>query len=93
MIPLHIVTYDIENKKTLKIQYEGITYKVVGNCNRCGKCCKEVNCNKLIYETLNGKIAYRCKDQWIKPWHCKLFPYDPEEKLREDCGYKLVKVG
>ena len=74
---------------------DGNWYKIMGNCLRCGKCCKEVGCEYLYFESIENKNCACCKLQGRhggKPWGCMIYPNDPNEALPDYCGYKWRKI-
>lgn len=82
----------------------GETWALVGECNRCGECCKDVKmtlpefqksdgtCKHFEYEKVNGDTLGKCNVIWARPAFCILYPRDPGEKLPEKCSYKWEKV-
>ena len=80
-----IVTYDTDKKQILQMVIDGKTYKIEGECNRCGACCGD--CPDLIKETLDGKIWCSCRLQHKKPIMCVL--HIPNIK---NCGLKMVLI-
>ena len=75
-----------------------------GECNRCGQCCEEVNmfieefktdcgkCNKLFYETVDGKRVSACSILWSRPAGCLIYSRDPYEALPEKCSFEWEKI-
>lgn len=81
----------------------GETWILSGYCCQCGKCCLDPNnnvgyndetgkCSKLIYETLDGIVKYRCSIYPNRPISCMLWPTTQEEIDRyPECTLKFVK--
>lgn len=97
------VLYD-GNFKIQEVTYEdGSTYELQGYCCQCGECCKNPNynvgyndasgvCSKLIYETVDGSVRYRCSIYQNRPVSCLLWPtqqYDIDQ--HPSCTLKFVK--
>ena len=86
------------------VKPNGDQYLLVGDCNRCGRCCEDVGKNKNFihseggkckffkYETVNGKKLGTCKIMWERPVACYLYPRNPDEKLYPECGFRWDKV-
>lgn len=86
-----------------EILIEGITYVLSGYCSNCGKCCiyplydvgfNDENgcCSKLMAESIDNKIVYKCSIYNSRPVGCLLWPSNFKE-LEDipECTYKLVK--
>ena len=57
------------------------TMRLRGECNRCGACCRLMNCQYLTEDS--GKDS--CGLGWLHPFGCRVYPL-PEEKRLEGCG-------
>lgn len=97
------VEYDV-NFRLLEItESDGSTYTLDGYCSQCGQCCKNPNydvgyndengvCTKLIYETVDGVIKYRCAIYSNRPVSCLLWPKDQSEiDDHSQCTFKFTK--
>jgi len=70
---------------------DGKVIKQVGQCNRCGECCKlyppvgfeteQGICKYLVYDKKSG--LYSCKIHYNKPYRCKYFPFLPTMRRGE----------
>ena len=60
----------------------------VGECLRCGACCKLPNvCPFLRYDENNKS---RCSIYLIRPMNCRIYPRNENEHLTKDtCGFKF----
>jgi len=58
-----------------------------GQCNRCGKCCIEENCE--CFEIVDGIGICKIYDKPNRSEKCKLFPANPPI-IFEECGYYFV---
>lgn len=74
-------------------------YKRQGQCNRCGACCVNEDCEHL--EMSNGASTCLIHNDPDRPLKCKLFPEMPPI-LFPNCGYyfldkyednRVVKIG
>ena len=107
MKPKTRIVFDIDAKKVTDIYYGDDHYKVEGECNQCGECCKisppfwfrdkEGKCIHLGEDNLCHIDSYYVPDEdgdHTKPWFCRFWPYDLEAFLMnpEKCSYKLTKV-
>ena len=82
----------------------GNTYSIEGKCTQCGRCCISPTlsvgfndaygrCAKLVYETRDGKIAYRCATYQDRPVGCVLWPRELQDlKDFPECTFKIVKI-
>ena len=84
----------------------GEEWDLIGECSRCGDCCENINvdslpilqpaingkCKFMYYEIVNGERLCSCKAQRFKPDDCSLYPYDPHNKLYENCSYEWKRV-
>jgi len=63
----------------------------IGQCHRCGQCCKQSNCKYLIYETIDGKVTYRCDVYSQRPLACAMWPM-PEDEQPDGCGFHYEDI-
>lgn len=56
--------------------------RLIGECQRCGWCCRNAHCEYLKMETLNGKVNAVCIIYNRRPIACALWPL-PDEV--DDC--------
>lgn len=82
---------------------DGTKWKLEGECNLCGDCCKEFGvppiyrgkdgkCVNLVEETLNGQPRTVCAIFWERPFICALYPRDPYDPLPARCGYRWKQI-
>jgi len=75
----------IDIDKLRLIEFDGMLFK--GECNRCGKCCRESNCMYLGMEIVDNKPRHKCNVYWgLKPARCSLYPM-PTDNMPEGCGF------
>ena len=67
-------------------------WKLHGECNRCGVCCEKLKCEKLKYESQNGKRISVCTIRETRYWYCMLYPRDPYDPLPKECSFKWEKI-
>lgn len=105
---LHItMDYGDPRGSVIQVEFEkdGVVevWKLVGECNRCGKCCEKPmsipefrnehgGCKHLKFEKKNGERVACCKIMWGRPAFCMLYPRDPYEMLDEECSYSWERV-
>ena len=63
-----------------------LRYKRQGECNRCGQCCVNENCEYLHFDNdITTCLIYDSED---RPERCKLFPeMPPIPKAFSKCSY------
>ena len=91
---IQIETYTWKISRALGL--DGNWYRLEGQCNRCGVCCKtnRPDCPYLFYEEVDGAKLAGCKIQWDKFASCSCYPDEPDNPdrpLLPGCGYKWVK--
>lgn len=68
----------------------GVTWLLEGSCTRCGQCCinplynvgyndENGRCSKLVYETSNGVVCYRCSIYENRPVGCVIWPRELQD--------------
>ncbi|HUW09560.1 MAG TPA: hypothetical protein VM537_07495 [Anaerolineae bacterium] len=86
---MSLVLFSCDERRVVSAQDDtGQWYALVGQCLRCGQCCKDKAREQLGYETLDGERQAVCAVHWTKPWHCAVYPREPQEPLLEGCGYR-----
>ena len=78
----------------------GETWRLEGECNQCGECCRRPGtpfdnngtCAKLKFNTdENGETKAECSVYWNRPWTCLIWPRHPNRPLPEKCSLKWVR--
>ena len=64
-----------------------LRYKRQGECNRCGDCCVNENCEHFEVGSLATCKIYDSPD---RPLKCRLFPEMPSLKPNKRCGYYFL---
>ncbi len=82
----------------------GEKWNLLGECNRCGECCKDVNmvlpefqkedgtCKHFSYESVNGEKLGACGVIWARPSFCLIYPRDPRDPLPEKCSHSWERA-
>ena len=53
---------------------------------------KTDDASALYQEVVDGEMIYGCKLHFSKPWGCRIYPSDPDEKLFPSCSYSWEKA-
>jgi hypothetical protein len=78
---------DLDNPANVRIiDVDGTP--LIGECKRCGECCRILNCEHLIEETIDDKFVARCAIYQKRPVRCVIWPL-PDDELPDNCGYTL----
>jgi len=65
--------------------------RLIGECRRCGACCKLTKCELLGVEMVDDKPRHFCKDYHNRSMRCTLWPY-PGDPIPEGCGFHWEKI-
>ncbi len=99
-----LINFDHPRGTVKEVELEnGEKWKLVGECNRCGECCKDLmplqdfqkedgTCKHFSYETVNGERLGKCGVMWARPAFCLIYPRDPKEKLPDECSFSWERV-
>ena len=89
---------------------EGIeeTWKLLGECNKCGVCCaipgggqlwptiynirEDGACGMLKDVEVDGIKTTKCFEYNARPWCCALYPINPYADKIKECSYTWEKV-
>jgi len=66
-------------------------YERKGNCNRCGVCCLNENCEHFEFNEEMGIATCKIYGSSNRPLMCLLFP-DMPPILFEGCGYYFIDL-
>ena len=65
-----------------------LRYKRQGQCNRCGECCLNENCEHF---QMGNPVTCKIFNSPDRPLKCKLFPeMPPIPKQFKECGYYFL---
>ena len=68
-----------------------LRYERQGECNRCGECCVNEECEHLEIDEETEMATCRIYDSLDRPLRCKLFPdMPPIPKEFQNCSYYFL---
>ncbi|MFC1501509.1 hypothetical protein ACFL58_03575 [Elusimicrobiota bacterium] len=60
-----------------------------GECLRCGRCCRIVV--KCPFLKIDENQKSSCRIHFVRPYHCRNYPFDLADSEIEGCGYYFIK--
>lgn len=61
----------------------------VGECRRCGACCRFVFTCPFLKQSADDPEAYFCAAYRIRPLQCRKYPRSKDEQIHLPCGYRF----
>lgn len=65
----------------------------VGECMRCGACCKFLVSCPFLKPAKDDPEAFECRAYLIRPPQCRKYPRSKKEQIHQPCGYRFKEAG